>query len=143
METLYGTLGTSENKDLLATGEGKAVAISLKPGKGVVPYGAVIYRNSDGLYEPAAAAQVDGSYTLLILRDETDTDGSETIAAAAAAYEAGAFKAGTVKIAKGDGKYTTEITVAQALALRQQGIVFRPFDNWAAEDVTIDNGTAE
>ena len=138
MENLFNTLGESEVKDLLATGKSSAVAISVEPGNGTIPYGTVLYRKSGVLYAPAAAGQMDGSKELVILKDNVDTTTNAGIAVAAAAYEEGVFKAGTVKISDGNGGYTA-VNAAQALVLRQQNITFRPFDDWSGNDVEADN----
>ena len=137
MEKLFDTIGQSEVKDLLATGECSPVAVSLEPDNGVIPYGAVIYRKSGVLYAPAAAAQMDGSYELLILADDADTTTNDAIAIAVKAYEKGVFKAGTLKIK--NGAAYEGITAAQGLILRTQGITIRPFDDWSTSDVEADN----
>ena len=138
MERLFETIGTSEIKDLLANGDATPVSVSMEPGNGIVPYGTVIYRKDGVLYAPAAAANVKETSELLVLRDNVDTTGSETVAAAAAAYERGTFKAGAVKIADGSGGFSP-VTAAQALILRKQGITFSPFDDWREDDVEADN----
>lgn len=142
MENLFGTLGQSEVKDLLATSQNtRAVAVSLEPGSAVIPYGTLIYRKSSGLYAPAAAAQIDGSYNLLVLKDDADVTENAGIAIAAAAYESGCFKAGTVKKADGNGGYEA-VSAAEAIVLRTFGITFAPFDDWREDDVEIDNREA-
>ena len=141
MENLFGTIGQSDIKDLLATGDSRPVAVNLEPGSGVIPYGTLIYRKSSGLYAPAAAAQISASYNLLVLKDNVDVSTSAAVAVAAAAYESGCFKAGCVKKADGNGDYE-DISAAEAIVLREFGIVFAPFDNWAADDVEVDNRVA-
>lgn len=140
METLYGTLGQSEAKDLLV-GEGKPVAVNLEPGSAVIPYGTLIYRKSSGLYAPAAAGQISDSYNLLVLANDADVTTNAGIAIAAKAYERGCFKAGTVKKSDGNSGYEA-VSAAEAIVLRQFGITFSPFDNWAADDVEVDNRVA-
>lgn len=140
MENLFGTIEKKENKYLLATGEARGVAISLEPGNGVIPFGAILYCKSGVLYAPAQSAQMDGSKELLILADTVDTTTNAGIAVAAKAYEEGVFLAGAVKLY--DGSDYGDITAAQALILRQQNITFRPFDNWETDDVTADNRLA-
>ena len=140
METLYGTIGQSEVKDLLV-GEGKPVAVNLEPGSAVIPYGTLIYRKSSGLYAPAAAGQISDSYNLLVLANDADVTTNAGIAIAAKAYERGCFKAGTVKKADGNGGYEA-VSAAEAIVLRDFGITFSPFDNWAADDVEVDNRVA-
>lgn len=142
MDKLYEVLGQSEEKDLLA-GRGKAVAISMTPGSGTIPAGTVIYRDKTSLlYARATSTQMDGTYDLLILRDDVDISTNAGIAVAAAAYEEGDFKAGCVKIwDSGDSEYVA-ITAAQALILRQQNINIVPFDDWRKDDVEFDNRVA-
>lgn len=142
MDNLYEVLGQSTVKDLLA-GRGKAVAISMAPGSGIIPAGTVIYRDkSTLLYARATSTQMDGTYDLLILRDSVDISTSAGIAVAAAAYEEGDFKAGTLKIwDSGDSAYVA-VTAAQALILRQQNINIVPFDDWRKDDVEFDNRVA-
>lgn len=141
MENLFGTLGQSDVKDLLATGDSKAVAISLEPGSGTIPAGTLIYKKTNGFYAPAAAAQISTSYNLLVLKDDTDISTSAGIGIAAAAYESGCFKAG--KVLKDDGNSGYEaVSAAEAIVLREFGITFAPFDDWGADDVVIDNRLA-
>lgn len=141
MENLYETIEQKANKALLATGNHVPVAVSMEPGNGIVPYGAVIYRKSGVLYAPAQSGQMDGSKELLILESDVDTTTNAGIAVAAKAYESGAFLAGSVKIYDGSSEYVA-VNAAQALVLRQQNIVLRPFDNWDEDDVTADNRAA-
>lgn len=141
MENLFGTIGQSDVKDLLATGTARPVAISLKPGSVTLPAGVLVYRNSDGLYELAAAAKISASYNLLVLADDVDISTSAGIAVAAKAYESGCFKAG--KVLKDDGNSGYEaVSAAEAIVLRQFGITFAPFDDWSESDVEIDNRIA-
>ena len=141
MENLYGVLGTKGTQELLAGGGDNPVGISMEPGNGIVPAGALIYRKSGGLFAPAQAAQLDGSKELLVLRDEIDTTTNAGIAAAAAAYEGGVFLAGKVLLFDGSTTYEA-VSGTYALVLRQQGITFRPFDDWREDDVTADNRLA-
>ena len=141
MENLFGTIGQSDVKELLATGANRPVTVSLEPGSGVIPYGTLIYRKSTGLYAVAAAAQISASYNLLVLRDDVDISTSAGIAVAAAAYESGCFKAGKVKKSDGNGDYEA-VSAAEAIVLRQFGITFAPYDNWGEDDVEIDNRVA-
>lgn len=141
MENLFGTIGQSDVKDLLATGNCRPVAVSLEPGSGVIPFGTLIYRKSSGLYAVAAAAQISASYNLLVLKDNADVSTNAGIGIAAAAYESGCFKAGTVKKADGNGGYEA-VSAAEAIVLREFGITFAPFDDWSADDVEVDNRLA-
>lgn len=141
MENLYGVLGQNGTQELLAGGGDHPVGISMEPGNGTVPAGALIYRKSGGLFAPAQAAQLDGSKELLVLRDEIDTTANAGVAAAAAAYEGGVFLAGKVLLYDGSSEYAP-VSGTYALVLRQQGITFRPFDDWREDDVTADNRLA-
>ena len=141
MENLFGTIGQSDVKDLLATGNSRPVAVSLEPGSVTLPAGALIYRKASGLYALAAAAQISASYNLLVLANDADISTSAGIAIAAKAYESGCFKAGTVKKADGNGGYEA-VSAAEAIVLREFGITFAPFDDWSADDVEVDNRVA-
>ena len=141
MENLFGTIGQSDVKGLLATGNSRAVAVSLEPGSVTLPAGALIYRKSSGLYALAAAAQISASYNLLVLADAADISTNAGIAIAAKAYESGCFKAG--KALKDDGNSGYEaVSAAEAIVLRQFGITFAPFDDWREDDVEVDNRVA-
>ena len=142
MDKLYEVLGESNVKDLLV-GRGVPVAISMAPGSGVIPAGTVIYRDKSSLlYARATSTQMDGTYDLLVLRDDVDISTNAGIAVAAAAYEEGDFKAGTLKVwDSGESAYVA-VTAAQALILRQQNINLVPFDDWRKSDVEFDNRVA-
>ena len=135
MVNLYGVLGTS-TPDYLEAGNGKAIAISMEPGHGVVKHGTVLYRKADSvMYAPAAAAQITDNNSLLILREDVDTDASETVAAAAPAYINGEMLADYVVLSDG----VTTLTAEQAHVLRKQGFVLYPLDNLNAANETADN----
>ena len=141
MENLFGTIGQSDVKDLLATGNSRPVAVNLEPGSVTLPAGALIYRKASGLYALAAAAQISASYNLLVLANDADISTSAGIAIAAKAYESGCFKAG--KVLKDDGNSGYEaVSAAEAIVLRQFGITFAPFDDWREDDVEVDNRVA-
>ena len=141
MENLFGTIGQSDVKDLLATGNSRPVAVSLEPGSVTLPAGVLIYRKSSGLYALAAAAQISASYNLLVLADDVDISTNAGIGVAAKAYESGCFKAG--KVLKDDGNSGYEaVSAAEAIVLRQFGITFSPFDDWNESDVEVDNRVA-
>ena len=141
MENLFGTIGQSDVKDLLATGNSRPVAVNLEPGSVTLPAGALIYRKASGMYALAAAAQISASYNLLVLANDADISTSAGIAIAAKAYESGCFKAG--KVLKDDGNSGYEaVSAAEAIVLRQFGITFAPFDDWREDDVEVDNRVA-
>ena len=124
---LYGTIGESNPTYLLAKAEGAdKIGINIKPGNGTVKRGTVCFKESTGLYSPAAAADAVITKDLVIL-DETvvsgdaPASGSTAVAEAAAAYRAGHFVEGRVTL-----KNDTALTDAVKLVLRVQGIVFEP-----------------
>lgn len=138
MENLFGTIGTHEPSYLLAANFiTDAIAISVEPGNGTVPSGAVMYRKSGVLYAPAAAANIAETNNLVVLRDDVDTTTSETVAVAAAAYREGKFIAGKVLVKNGDDY--EPVTAAQAVILRKQNIEFSPMDDWSGDAVEADN----
>lgn len=138
MENLFGTIGAHEPSYLLATNnETDAIAISVEPGNGTVPAGAVMYRKTGVLYAPAAAANIAEANNLVVLRDDVDTTTSETVAVAAAAYRKANFIAGKVLVKNG-GSYEA-ITAAQSVILRKQGITLSPMDDWSGDAVVADN----
>lgn len=134
MTELFKNLGQSPVETLEAGG-GKQIAVSMEPGNGTVKHGTVIYRKDSGLYAPAAAANIVTTNNLAVLVTDTDTDTSATVAEAAAAYISGELLAKDVVISDGE----TNLTAAQALVLRKQGIVLYPFDDLKAADVVADN----
>jgi len=135
MENLFGTVGTHEPSYLLASNfDTDAIAISVEPGNGTVPAGAVMYRKSGVLYAPAAAANIAETSNLVVLRDDVDTTTSETVAVAAAAYRKAKFIAGKVLVK--NGAAYAAITDAQAVILRKQGLELSPMDDWSATSPT-------
>ncbi len=135
MKNLYETPGKS-TPEYLEAGNGKAIAVSMEPGHGVVKHGTVLYRKSGSvLYAPAAAANITTDNYLAVLRDDVDTDASATVAEAAAAYISGEMLAKAVVLADG----TTTLTAAQALILRKQGIDLEPFDDLTTANESADN----
>lgn len=141
MEKLFGILGSNEPSYLLASNyETDAVAISAEPGNGTVPAGAVMYRKSGGLYAPAAAANIDESNDLVVLRDSLDTETSATVASAAAAYRKANLIAGKVLVKNGSDY--EPITAAQSVILRKQGLTLSPMDDWSGAAVEADNTVA-
>ena len=138
MVNLYANMGTSPI-DYLEAGSGKAIAISMEPGHGIVKRGTVLYRKTSSvLYAPAAAGNIDTSNSLVVLREDVNTDESATVAAAASAYISGELLAKAVVLSDG----TTNLNAAQAHVLRKQGIVLMPFDDLTAADEVADNTVA-
>ena len=138
MENLFGTIGAHEPSYLLTTNnETDAIAISVEPGNGTVPAGAVMYRKTGVLYAPAAAANIAEANNLVVLRDDVDTTTSATVAVAAAAYRKANFIAGKVLVKNGDNYEA--ITAAQSVVLRKQGLTLSPMDDWSGDAVVADN----
>lgn len=141
MENLFGTVATFEPKDLLASNFlTDAVAVSLEPGNGVIPAGAVLYRKSGVLYAPAAAANVIVTNNLVVLAADTDS-GTGTVALAVKAYRRAKFLAGKVTVK--NGAAYEAISAAQEVVLRMQGLELSPFDNQNADVVVADNTTSD
>lgn len=142
MENLFGTIGTKNPKYLLKSLGGEdtdaVITVSMEPGHATVPSGAVLYRKSNGMYAPAAAANIAANYNLVVLRDEVDTTTSATVAAAAAAYRKGVFIAGKVLVNDGSNNYDA-VSAAQAIVLRGQNIELSPMDDWSESETTLDN----
>lgn len=139
MANLFKTVATKEMRNFLAdlTGAVKE-GVSMIPGNGVLKAGQVLYRDkTTGMYGPAAAAQMDGSFSLAVLNEDVDTTGVEgttgTVAEDAVAWTRACFVGGAVFLKGADGN--APLTDAQKLVLRQQGIIFKPtvgtgtFDN--------------
>ncbi len=138
MENLFGTIGTHEPSYLLASNVlTDAIGISVEPGNGTIPAGAVMYRKSGVMYAPAEAANIVATNNLVVLRDDVNSETSATVAVAAAAYRQGKFIAGKVLVKNGTDYEA--ITAAQAVVLRGQNIELSPMDNWAEDPVEADN----
>ena len=133
MENIFGTIGRKDPRYLLASNyDANAIAVSVEPGNGVIPSGAVLYRKSGVLYAPAAAANIATTNNLVVLRDDVDTTTNAAIAVAAAAYRRAIFIAGKVLKADGNGDYEP-ISAAEAIVLRMQGLELSPMDDLSAE----------
>lgn len=123
MSELYGTIGKSEPKVLLARPGGDTIAIPCKPEQGVITAGTVMYRNADGMYEAADEAKAITTEYLVILGQDVDTSANSSIAEDAMAYISGCFVNGKVTL-----KDSAELTEAVKVTLRKQGFTFRPDD---------------
>lgn len=136
MSELYDVIGSRSYANLLADPQGAdVIAIDLKPGNGVIPRGTLMYRESNGMYSPAASGQVSTSYQLVVLNEEVDTGSSiaeGAVAEAAAAYRAGRFIDGAVKLASNG-----TLTAAHKVVLNLMGIVFKTKEGTG----TFDNGS--
>jgi hypothetical protein len=135
---MYGVIGTNTPSYLVAKAhDGDRIAVSLEPGNGEIARGTVLYKKSNGMYAPAAAADAVITKMLVILDETKDTgaapeSGDTAIADAAAAYRAGHFVDGTVKLKAG-----AELTDAVKVVLRAQGIVFEPMEGTEVFDNTV------
>ena len=138
MSSLYEVIGTSAYANLLADPKGAdVISIPCEPGNGEVAIGTVMYRKASGLYAPAAAAQIVATNQLVVLKDATATGsapaaGATAVAEDAAAYRAGCFIDGAVKLAAG-----AALTDAHKAVLRGQGIVFDKKEDVAVFDNTV------
>ena len=127
--SLYKKIGESNPTYLLSDPQGAdKIAIPCKPGNGVVGRGTLMFREDNGMYSPAAAADVVATKSLVVLDETVDTDANASIAEDAAAYRAGRMIAG--KVLLGDGSAPN---AAAALVLRQQGIVLNQMMDTAPE----------
>lgn len=128
MNTMYGVIGTQTPDYLLSDPQGAdKIAIACKPGCGEVKRGTVMYRDANGLYVPAANANVSTSYMLVIIDENVDTGSSmddAPVAETAAAYRAGMFVDGRVTLAA-----DAPLSAANKVVLRLQNIVFDVDDN--------------
>ena len=136
MSDLYSVIGRSDYSNLLADPQGAdVIAIDCKPGNGEIKRGTLMYREANGMYSPAASGQVTTSYQLVVLNEDVDTgatveDGA--VAEVAAAYRAGRFIDGAVKLASNG-----TVTAAHKVVLNLMGIVFRTKEGTG----TFDQGT--
>ena len=125
MSELYNVVGTSEYDQLLADPQGAdVISIPCEPGNGDIKRGTVMYRKSSGLWAPAASANVTTSNMLAVINEAVATgtapaSGVTAVAEDAAAYRAGIFVEGRVKLAS-----DAALTAAHKVVLRLQGIVF-------------------
>ena len=127
--SLYKKIGESNPTYLLSDPQGAdKIAIPCKPGNGVVGRGTLMFREDNGMYSPAAAADVVATKSLVVLDETVDTDANATVAEDAAAYRAGRMIAGKVLLKDGSAP-----NAAAALVLRQQGIVLNQVMDTAPE----------
>ena len=140
MENLFGTIGKWEPDYLLATNVNtEAITISVEPGHGEVKRGTVMYRKEGSvMFAPAAAENVTAANYLVVLRDDVNSDASETVAMAAAAYRKANLIAGSVLLSDGSA-----VAAAQEVALRMQGLALSQMLDRNAEPTVADNGVTE
>ena len=106
MSSIYGKIGESKPDYLLSDPkDGDKIAVPMYPGNGVVKRGTLLFRESNGMYSPAAAADAVDNNSLVVLDETVDTDVSETIAENAAAYRE--------KLEALDGEYASAVANAR------------------------------
>lgn len=116
---MFETIGKWEPDYLLSDPNGAArLAIPCAPGNSVIQRGMIMKRGDNGMYEPAAAADIVNTNFLVILDETVDTNASETVAA-----EAAAFRGGRVIVSRVHLKDDGTLTAAHKLVLRQQGFL--------------------
>ena len=136
MSELYKTVGSTGYDQLLADPQGAdVITISCEPGNGVITRGTLMYTKATKMYAPAAAAQAVDTNMLVVLNENVDTGntpakGETATAEDAAAYRAGRFIDGRVKLAA-----NAALTDAIKVTLRKQNIVF----NTKESTSTVDN----
>lgn len=138
MSELYGKIGESNPEYLLADPQGaERIGVPCTPGKGVVKRGTVMYREDNGMYSPAASANVVNTNMLVVLDEEVDTGEAPASGATAVAENGSAFRAGRFI----DGKVfltgDAALTAAHKVILRQQGILFSPMESTATFKNTV------
>lgn len=138
--SMYEEIGVSNPQYLLADPQGaEVIAIPLEPGNGVIARGTVMYRKANGMYAPAAAAEVTATNMLVVLNETVDTSAHQSIAEDASAYRAGRMILGKVTLKAG-----AALSAADQVVLRGQNIVF---DQMAQDLLTIaykaNGGTGE
>lgn len=137
MRKLYEVIGVMTYAQLLADPQGAdVIAIPCEPGNGEIARGTVMYRKASGMYAPAESTDVTTSNMLVVINEDIDT-GSEieagSVAEDAAAYRAGRFVDGAVKLKAG-----AALSAANKVVLRLQNIVFDQTDSAEA----FNNGMA-
>lgn len=132
---MYATIGKWEPEYLLSDPQGASViAIPCTPGNGTLQRGQIMKREANGMYAPAAAADIVNTNHLVVLDEVVDTAANAEIAADARAYRAGRMIESKLLLAGGE-----TLTAAHKLVLRQQGILTDVLMEDAAE---FNNSTA-
>ena len=132
---MYATIGKFEPEYLLSDPQGASViAISCTPGNGTLKRGQIMKREANGMYAPAAAADIVNTNHLVVLDEVVDTAANAEIAADARAYRAGRMIESKLLLTGSD-----TLTAAHKLVLRQQGILTDVLMEDAAE---FNNSTA-
>jgi hypothetical protein len=124
---MYRTIGQNSPDYLLADPQGAdVIAIPMEPNNGTVKRGTVVYRKSNGMYAPAASANVASTNYLAVLDEEVNTNANLVVAEDARAYRAGRLIAGKVKLAS-----DADLTAAHIAVLRLQGLVLNQMTDTA------------
>lgn len=122
--SMYEVIGRNDPEYLLADPQcADVIAIPCEPGNGQVKRGTVMYRKANGMYAPAATANVTTSNLLVVVDESVDTDANKAVAADARAYRAGRLIYGKVTLAA-----DVALSAANIVVLRNQGIVFDQMD---------------
>ena len=84
---MYTTIGKWEPSYLLSDPQGaQVISIPCAPGTGVIQRGQIMKRGDNGMYAPAAAADITNANFLVVVDEVVDTTADENIAADARAY---------------------------------------------------------
>lgn len=116
---MFQNIGKWEPEYLLSDPAGaQPFAIHCTPGNGTLQRGQIMKRDENGMFSPAASADIVDTNYLAVLNETVDTNADATVAAAAAAYRAG--KMIESKLVLKDGG---SLTAANKLVLRRQGFL--------------------
>lgn len=144
METIFNVIGSKTFKNLLADPKGAdLITVPVYPNVSALSAGALLTRNSAGLWEPIASGSIADNVELVVLMEDVPANDT-AIATDATVARAGCFIDGVVKESGGNAP-----TAAQKLILRKQGIVFKPdvtadpFANSYTVTYVPNNGTTE
>ncbi len=144
METIFNVIGSKTYKNLLADPKGAdLITVPVYPNAAALAAGSLLTRNSAGLWEPIASANIADNVELVVLMEDLPIN-STAVATDATAARAGCFIDGVVLESGGSAP-----TAAQKLILRKQGIVFKPdvtadpFANSYTVTYVPNNGTTE
>lgn len=144
MEVLFQTLGNKTYKNLLADPRGAdLITVPVYPNAAALNAGALLYRDSTGLYKPIATGSVATDVDMVVLMEDLPINDT-AVSTNATAARAGKFIDGAVTVTG-----ATSLTAAQKLILRKQGIVFDPdttvgtFENAYTVTYKANNGTTE
>lgn len=144
METIFNVIGSKTYKNLLADPKGAdLITVPVYPNVSALSAGALLTRNSAGLWQPIASGSIADNVELVVLMEGVPANDT-AIATDATVARAGCFIDGVVLESGGNAP-----TAAQKLILRKQGIVFKPdvdataFANSYTVTYVPNNGTTE